>query len=124
MTRLQDADVPGGQVVYVLPTGELAFTEPHAEGTPGENNGTTAGFVYTNSTSGVLGEFGFTGLGAEGFVACPARNGSAPWQIFVEVPGLSDRDVPGGKVSACLGFDALGVKYQGVDGEAAAWEYE
>lgn len=64
--------------------------------------------------------FGFTGLGATGFVACPLTNGSAPWQIFAAVPGLDDKGVPGGNVSACLGFDALAETYS--EGPAA-WEY-
>lgn len=80
--------------------------------------------MYTDIPGDALGEFGFTGLGADGFVACPSLNGSAPWQIFVDFPGLCDGHVPGGNVSKCLGFDALGEPYMGVEGQAAAWEYE
>ncbi len=108
-------------MVYVLPTGALSFTEPHAEGSAEGNNGTITGFGYTNSTDGELGEFSFTGLGANGFVACPVANGSAPYQIFAGFPGLCDENVPGGNVSACLGFDALGETYEN---GTAAWEYE
>ena len=79
------------------------------------------GFKYTNSSSGELGDFTFTGLGSDGFVACPSLNGSSPYQIFADFPGLCDEDVPGGNASLCLGFDALGVTYPGRE---AAWEYE
>lgn len=48
--------MPGGQAVYVLPTGALTFTLAHAEGQPAANNGTTTGFSFA------LGVFGFTGL--------------------------------------------------------------
>ena len=115
----QDADVPGGQDVYISATnGALRFTEPHTEG--GEN-GTTTGFSYTNSTDGGLGEFSFTELNATGFVACPSLNGTAPWQIFAALPNLGNKDVPGGDVSACLGFEALGDTYEN---GAAAYQYE
>lgn len=114
-----DADVPGGQDVYISATnGALKFTEAHTEG--GEN-GTTTGFSYTNSTDGGLGEFSFTGLNATGFVACPSLNGTAPWQIFAALPNLGNKDVPGGNVSACLGFDALGDTYEN---GTAAYQYE
>lgn len=116
-----NTEVPGGQTVYVLPTGALAFTLAHAEGQPEENNGTTTGFSYTPGTDGLVGVFSFTGLGSTGFLACPAKNGSTPWQIFADIEGIKNRDVPGGNVSACLGFDALaGANTGGV----AAWEYE
>ncbi|KAL2054645.1 hypothetical protein ABVK25_004948 [Lepraria finkii] len=114
-----DADVPGGQDVYISATNAaLSFTEPHTEG--GEN-GTTTNFSYTNSTDGGPGEFSFTGLNATGFVACPSLNGTAPWQIFAALPNLGNKDVPGGNVSACLGFDALGDTYEN---GTAAYQYE
>ena len=54
----------GGQAVYVLPTGALAFTQAHSADT---HNGTLSGFVYTppaSHSSNGLGTFIFTGLGA------------------------------------------------------------
>ena len=86
-----------------------------------QNEGTATGFSYRNSTAGALGVFRFRGLNATGFLACPTRNGTAPWQVFADVEGLALRSpsVPGGNVSACLGFNALGVNFRG----AGAWEY-
>lgn len=114
-------EVPGGQDVYVAYSGALSFTEPHEEG--GEV-GATTGFVYQNNTNttGGLGVFSFTGLGSVGgFVACPTVNGTGPYQIFADLPYLCDKAVPGGNVSACIGFDALGDKFAN---ETAAFEYE
>ncbi|CAD6580550.1 MAG: hypothetical protein ASARMPREDX12_001892 [Alectoria sarmentosa] len=127
-TLLRYAEVPGGQIVYVLPTGALSFTLAHAEGQPEENNGTTTGFAFTPGTANTLGVFRFSGLGSTGFLACPARNGTTPWQIFADVEGIKDRNVPSGNVSACLGFvafaasgDELGTESDGLPG---AWQYE
>ena len=102
-------------------SGALSFTEPHTEGS---EVGDTTGFVYQNNTNttGALGEFSFTGLGSfGGFVACPSVDGTGPYQIFADLPYLCDKYVPGGNVSACIGFNALGDKYAN---ETAAWEYE
>ncbi len=80
------------------------------------------------ATADALGVFSFTGLGSPGgFLACPARNGTTPWQVFADVAGIRDRDVPGGNASACLGFVALaasgGELGTGNTGGPAAWEY-
>lgn len=115
-------EVPGGQTVYVLPTGALAFTLAHAGGQVSTNNGTATGFTLTPGADGALGAFGFGGLGSTGFLACPAKNATAPpWQVFADVEGIRDSSVPGGNVSACLGFDALGAPADA--GVLAAWEY-
>ena len=112
----------------MLPTGALTFTLAHAESQPLENNGTTSGFAFVPGTSDALGSFTFTGLGSSGFLACPAKNGTTPWQVFADVAGIKGIDVPGGNVSACLGFvalaasgEALGTENTGMPG---AWQYE
>ena len=126
----QYTEVPGGQAVYVLPSGALTFTLAHAEGQPSSNNGTTTGFSFApgSGTDDALGVFSFTGLGSPGFfLACPAKNGTTPWQVFADVAGIRDRDVPGGNVSACLGFVALAASGdelgRGNGGGRGAWEY-
>lgn len=109
-----NAETPGGQIVYVLPTGALAFTPAHAEGEVSVDNGTTNGFSYTNGTDGFPGHFNFQGWS---WFACPvegAKEGTGPWQVFA--------DVPGSDVSGCINFDALGEPYSNTG--AAAWEYE
>lgn len=86
------------------------------------------GFSFAPGTDNALGVFDFTGLGSTGFLACPAKNGTTPWQVFADVKGIRDCDVPGGNVSACLGFVAfaasggeLGTENTGLPG---AWQYE
>lgn len=78
-------------------------------------------------TDNALGVFSFTGLDSTGFLACPAKNGTTPWQVFADVEGIKDRDVPGGNVSACLefvAFAASGDELGTADtGAPAAWEY-
>ncbi|KAM0798329.1 hypothetical protein BDR22DRAFT_823431 [Usnea florida] len=124
----QYAEVPGGQTVYVLPTGALTFTLAHAEGQPFENNGTTTGFSFTPGSDNALGVFSFTGLNSTGFLACPAENGTAPWQVFAAIAGIQNSDVPGGNVSACLEFVAFGASGAELGtantGGPAAWQYE
>lgn len=108
-----NVEVPGGQTVYVLPTGALAFTPAHGEGEVSVNNGTTNGFSYTSGVNGHPGQFRFQGWS---WFACPvmgATMNAGPWQVFA--------DVPGSDVRGCIGFNALGTPYTK---GAAAWEYE
>jgi hypothetical protein len=67
---------------------------------------------FTITSGPQFGTLVFTGLGANGFVACPSANGGAPYQIFANVAG--------GNFGNCLGFDAL---TSGFTGGVAAWEY-
>jgi len=102
-----DVEVPGGQLVYVQPNGALGFTQAHSASIP--TGSVTMTFTLVQGTS--FGTFGFSGLGANGFVACPT-NGTFPYQIYANVAG--------GNFNDCLGFDALTSNYtQG----AAAWQY-
>ncbi|PWY86921.1 hypothetical protein BO70DRAFT_360648 [Aspergillus heteromorphus CBS 117.55] len=104
-------EVPGGQEVYVNPSGALSFTVPHSAYIPA---GSSLGpFVYTPGTE--FGSWTFNGWGASGFMACPTED--SKWQVFAAV---SNATVPSGNVDDCLGFDALGVP---TNGTAAAWEY-
>ncbi len=98
-------------------TGRLGFTQAHSGYVPA---GAALGpFTVTPGPS--FGTFSFSGLGATGFLACPTKNGTAPWQIFANVKGLNDTDVPGGCVKDCLGFAALAPNYSA--GRPAAWQY-
>ena len=109
--------MPGGQQVYVEPTGALGFTQAHSSSYP--SGSVFEGFSVNPGPS--FGSLGFSGLGATGFLACPAdASGSPPYKIFADVEGLTDEDTPGGSVQACIGFDALTTDY--TDG-SAAWEY-
>lgn len=117
----QDVSVPGGQRVYVAPTGELGFTQAHSASIP--SGSAQDGFTLSSTpVNGQLASLGFSELGATGFLACPAGpNGTAPFQVFADVSALKDADVPGGSVSACIGFDALVGEY--TESGSAAWQY-
>ncbi|KAJ5919105.1 hypothetical protein N7466_010048 [Penicillium verhagenii] len=128
-----DVVVPGGQAIYVAPTGALMFTTPHSGYIPaGSSQGP---FHYAPGQSGnPLGTWTYTGQGAAGFMACPvpASNSSsnaaarraaaaAPpsWQVYA---ALQNATVPSGNVGDCLGFDALAVGLN-VTSDTLAWEY-
>ena len=117
----QDVSVPGGQLVYVTPTGELGFTQAHSASIPPGSalDGFTLSSTPVNSQ---LASLSFSNLGATGFLACPAGpNNTAPFKVFADVSALKDADVPGGSVSACIGFDALVGEY--TESGSAAWQY-
>jgi hypothetical protein len=101
-------EVPGGQLVYVETDGALGFTQAHSANIPA--GAVVSTFTLVPGTS--FGTLGFSGLGANGFVACPSANGLAPYQIFANVAG--------GDFTNCLGFDALTTEFTEGFG---AWEY-
>ncbi|KAI4166452.1 MAG: hypothetical protein LQ343_008040 [Gyalolechia ehrenbergii] len=109
--------VPGGQQIYVAPNGALKYTIAHSSSYP-----TGSALMTFNATlggsDGSLGHFTFEGLGATGFVACPVT-ADGPYQVFADVEGLSDKDVPGGRKDECLGFSALTAPYSG----DPVWQY-
>lgn len=117
----QDVTVPGGQRVYVTPTGELGFTQAHSASIP--PGSALDGFTLSSTpVNGRFASLGFSKLGATGFLACPAGPScTGPYQVFADVSALKDSDVPGGKLSDCIGFDALAVEYTGSG--SAAWQY-
>ena len=109
------SEVPGGQDVYVNSTGALSFTFAHEEGNfpPGS---ATKGFSTKN------GVFTFTGLGSTGWIACPIfKDGTGPYQVFAKVKGISNADVPNGKLASCIGFKA---KATASDDDALVWQYD
>ncbi|KAI4241877.1 MAG: hypothetical protein L6R40_004276 [Gallowayella cf. fulva] len=114
--------VPGGQQIYVAPNGKLSYTQAHSGYIPPGSAVQT--FNATKGTvNGQLGSFTFKGLGGSGFLACPSKKSKTngyPYQVFVDVAALSDKDVPSGCKKDCLGFSALTAPY---DGQPAAWQY-
>ncbi|KAL8660183.1 MAG: hypothetical protein Q9202_006779 [Teloschistes flavicans] len=114
-----DTVVPGGQQIYVAPTGALGFTQAHTSSKPSGSALETFNATL-GPDGGPLGHFTFQGLGANGFIACPASKGKGPYQVFANVRNLQDKDVPSKCKRDCLGFDALTAPYKG---EAAAWQY-
>ncbi|KAF2147290.1 uncharacterized protein K452DRAFT_217519 [Aplosporella prunicola CBS 121167] len=106
-TLSMDVEVPGGQQVYIAPTGELKVTQAHSASMP--EGSIQDGFHKSESNS--LGFLHWT----NGFLACPAANSTDgyPYQIYASVDGLKRTD--------CLGFDFLTSNYTGTG--AAAWQY-
>ena len=95
-------------MVYVQTDGEVGYTQAHSANIP--SGAVTTTFSHTTGSS--FGTFGFNGLGATGFVACPSTASGFPYQIYANVKGKD--------FSKCLGFDALTTNY---NTGAAAWQY-
>ncbi|KAJ5104176.1 hypothetical protein N7532_004705 [Penicillium argentinense] len=98
-----DVEVPGGQQVYVAPSGALSFTQAHSANIP------------PAPQSAPWSHYTFNGWGASGFMACPTEDNR--WQVFV---AMQNATVPQGNVSDCLGFSAMALPYKG---EVPAWQY-
>jgi len=96
----------------VAPDGHLGFTQAHSAFYP--PGSVLSPFTYTKASGAAFGTLGTKAFGATGFMACP-NNGV--YQIFADFKGAI---VPGGNVSACLGFDALTSDFTG---GVAAWQY-
>ncbi|PYH48120.1 putative IgE-binding protein [Aspergillus saccharolyticus JOP 1030-1] len=106
-----DVSVPGGQQIYIAPSGALAFTQPHSAYVPA---GSVVGAFEYSQPAGA--SFGYWTLPGSGLIACPVPE-AATWQVFA---AWNNATVPSGSVGDCLGFDALAV---GRNGSAGAWEY-
>jgi hypothetical protein len=68
--------------------------------------------TFSHTTGPSFGTFGFQGLGATGFVACPTTTSGFPYQIYANVKGKD--------VSKCIGFSAVTGDY---NGGFSAWQY-
>lgn len=110
LTSEQYVEVPGGQRVYVAPSGALSYTRPHSAYIPPGSS--TTGFKYVPHEN--YGNYYYK----DGFMACPVPADRIRFQVFA---GIKDADVPRGNVSECQGFDVVTTRYVG-DGPAA-WEY-
>ncbi|GKZ35116.1 hypothetical protein AbraIFM66950_005666 [Aspergillus brasiliensis] len=64
--------VPGGQQIFILPSGALSFTSPHSSYMP--LGSSTGPFSYTPGTP--YGSWNYTGSPG-GFIACPVRPGAS-----------------------------------------------
>ncbi|KAL4907403.1 hypothetical protein BDW74DRAFT_123930 [Aspergillus multicolor] len=106
--------VPGGQQVYVAPSGALKFTQAHsAYIPPGSSYGP---FEYVPGPEGsVFGHYMYSGWGASGFMACPTQDNR--WQVFA---ALGNATVPTGNADDCLGFSAIAVPSEAT---GQTWQY-
>jgi len=117
-TAAMDVVVPGGQQVYIDPTGALSFTQAHSAYIP--EGSILTGFHLTDSGNNGITYFANSN---GGFLACPAdHKGNGPWQIFVDLGHkLKSKNVPSKNKRDCLGFTAAGGAY--TTEQTAAWQY-
>ena len=103
-----DVEVPGGQQIYVDPTGAVSFTQAHSAAMP---QGSIVGeFAY--ETEGDAAHWTFKG---DGLLACPTTDNR--YQVFAPIENLK---VPSGNKDDCLGFSARAFTYSG---STPAWQY-
>ncbi|KAF3920663.1 hypothetical protein ABW21_db0206877 [Orbilia brochopaga] len=98
-----DVIVPGGQQVYIAPSGALSYTQAHSAAIPAGSFRT--GFIVSLPGSNGISIFSHC---EGGFVACPVVANKGPWKVFVAFKGVlpKNTDVPSGKAADCLGFSA------------------
>ncbi|MCJ1426135.1 hypothetical protein MMC29_004037 [Sticta canariensis] len=111
-----DTAVPGGQFVYVEPSGALSFAQAHSFNF---RNGSRVS-NFTVISGDYLGLFKFSG---RGWLACPTgRNGTAfPYKIFAYLTNVPDSSIPGGRETNCTRLDILAANYTAFP--VAAWQY-
>jgi hypothetical protein len=104
-------NVPGGQRVYVSPTGELSYTQAHSAYIP---PGSFLGpFEY--SPGNPFGRYTFDG---KDFIACPnSKEDPTTWKIFAHIPNAI---VPTRDIQDCLPFMAVTEVFSS---PPAAWQY-
>lgn len=99
--------VPGGQQVYVAPTGELSYTQAHSAAVP--EGSYVDKFKRDYPTGGY--QFGHLTFEVGGLIACPA-GAEMGYQVFGAVPGKTFGP-------ECLGFQALTIASK----DPGAWQY-
>ncbi|EEP78741.1 hypothetical protein UREG_03587 [Uncinocarpus reesii 1704] len=108
-----DVLVPGGQQMYVEPSGAVGFTQAHSAAIPPGSY--IGGFTYAPGPN--YGVYSFKGWDADGFMGCPNPK-SGFYQVFAN---MKNATVPTGNIKDCLSFTALAVNYTGPS--PAAWQY-
>ena len=108
---MQDANVPGGQTIYVAKDGALSYTPAHEENVI--PLAYPSGFFYSNGsqTSNGPGYFTFSGTPSKGWLACPGAE-SGLWQVYAYIRGANNQ--------GCMEFEAKGEPYAG----GAVWQYD
>ncbi|KAF3490684.1 IgE-binding protein [Arthroderma uncinatum] len=106
--------VPGGQQLYVEPSGKLGFTQAHSASIPEGSH--IGGFAYKRIGK-KTGSFYFAGWGATALMACPVPN-SMFYQVFANIKNAM---VPGGDIKQCVEFIGVAEAYDGR--VPAAWQY-
>lgn len=104
-----DVVVPGGQQIYVAPTGELGYTTAHSASMPA--NSGLAPFRYTPNPAGSVGSLSFQN---GGFLGCPVEGEANVYQIYAQAYGNQTT-----YANECVGFAFSTVEWTG----AVAWQY-
>ncbi|MCJ1359730.1 MAG: hypothetical protein MMC33_009732 [Icmadophila ericetorum] len=98
-----DVEVPGGQQVYIAPSGLLTYTRAHSSSyPPGSQFG---GFGALD------GEYVITSPAGQGWLACPSSQVAQAYQIYADRAGHPD---------GCTDITLLLHSYTG---PFAAWQY-
>ncbi|EPS37565.1 hypothetical protein H072_8746 [Dactylellina haptotyla CBS 200.50] len=113
-TASMNAIVPGGQQLYIDPTGALSYTQAHSAFIP--SGSITKGFQVKKEANDLY----YLSHCEGGFLACPPnKSGTGPWKVFIDVKGkLKDKDVPSKSKNDCLGFNVAGNPVKD-----AVWQY-
>lgn len=116
-----DAQVPGGQYIFVDKNGFLAYSAPHAGIIP--KNASATGFYITGPKGeDPRGRFNFKGKTArgqaEGFMACPGADLRFPYSIVVKFRGFGRFD----RYGECVPVELALSRYH--SNQAAAWQYD
>lgn len=113
--------VPGGQMIYMAPTGALGYTQAHSSYVP-------PGSIYCPL---IFKETAIPGLScvsidswkSHGLMACPLQgywtNNATEWQVFMNGPSAT---VPNGAPSSCVPFETLAFDVD-IGSSFAAWQY-
>ncbi|KAF2157554.1 hypothetical protein K461DRAFT_273751 [Myriangium duriaei CBS 260.36] len=117
-----DAEVPGGQYIFVDKDGFLAYTAPHAGIIPKHSTATGFHISGPNGTD-PRGRFHFKGNTtkgtAEDFVACPGADGGAPYNIMVKYENFFKKY---GHEHKCVDIEVALTRY--TSNQPAAWQYD
>lgn len=105
-----DVSVPGGQQIYVAPTGELGYTTAHSASMPA--NSGVGPFLYTPQAG--VGRVGGLSFQNGGFLACPVESEDNIYQVFAQAYGNQTT-----YATDCLGFAFSTSEWDG----AIAWQY-
>ncbi|KIW26623.1 uncharacterized protein PV07_06442 [Cladophialophora immunda] len=106
------AVVPGGQYLYVTPSGEVGYTQAHSSLMP--EGSLQCPFTYSKAPGATIGRLDLRAFGASGLIACPTYGGA--WQVFANLKNIT---APRGNTSQCLGFDPLALDTPDI----GAWQY-
>lgn len=109
----QDVDVPGGQTVYVTPTGQLKFTPAGIPSPP--EGAVTKSFIREEFFPEIGDIYGAIVFDGDDFVACPCPSGT-PGVYQVSVASISF-------ANNCVKFRMASDENSRDDGQRNAYEY-